>query len=139
MNEMPSLHTGCCLCGGVRYRIVGQLPDFEVCHCRQCQQAQGGACVVVAPIAASNFELLSGSELLESYRATPSKERLFCSRCGSPLFSRRDEVPDTLRLRVGTLRDTRHAKVASHAHVASKVDWFEIGDGAPRHAGTRPD
>lgn len=93
---------------------------------------------MVAPIAASRFDLLTGSDLLTSYRATPGKERLFCSRCGSPLFSRRDDAPDKLRLRVGTLNDTRNAKVASHAHVASKVDWFEIGDGAPRHAGPRP-
>ena len=139
MDEMPLLHPGSCLCGGIRYQITGELPDFEVCHCRQCQQAGGGACVVVAPIQASSFELLAGSELLTAYRATPGKERLFCKRCGSPLFSRRDDKPEQLRLRVGTLMATGDARVASHAYVASKLDWFDIGDEAPRYAGPRPD
>ena len=121
MNEIPSQQTGRCLCGGVRYRLVGELPG-----------------VVVAPIAASSFELLTGAGLLKSYRATPGKERLFCSRCGSPLFSRRDDAPYQLRLRVCTLSDTRKARIASHAHVASKVEWCVIGDDAPRHAGPKP-
>ncbi len=138
MDEMPQLNTGRCLCGEVRYQVAGRLPDFEVCHCPQCQQAQGGACVVVAPISASMFKMLTGAEMLRVYRASPAKERVFCSRCGSPLFSRRDEHPDRLRLRVGTLDDVRNTRVASHAYVESKVDWFEIGDAAPRHPGPRP-
>lgn len=138
MNEMPLLHAGRCLCGGVRYRVTGGLPDFEICHCRQCQRAGGGACVVVAPILASSFELLVGSELLASFQATPGKERLFCKRCGSPLCSRRHDKPEQLRLRVGTLIDTGDARVASHAYVASKLDWFDIGDEAARYAGPRP-
>lgn len=138
MDETPIMHAGGCLCGGIRYRVQGRLPDFEVCHCRQCQKAQGGACAVVAALAASSFELLAGSELLTSYRATPGKERVFCARCGSPLFSRRDDAPHALRLRVGTLDDAGGAKVASHAYIASKVDWFEIpDDDAPRHDGPR--
>lgn len=139
MDETPTLHSGSCLCGGIRYRVTGRLPDFEVCHCRQCQKAQGGACVVVAALSTSNFELLSGTDLLTSYRATPGKERLFCARCGSPLFSRRDDIPGALRLRVGTLEDVSGAGVSSHAYVASKVDWFEMPDDAtPRHDGPRP-
>ncbi|MCC5885178.1 MAG: GFA family protein [Gammaproteobacteria bacterium] len=132
------MHRGSCLCGDVSYRVSGVLPDFEVCHCRQCQQAQGGACVVVAPIATSAFEVLTGAERLTAYRASPDKERLFCCRCGSPLFSRRDDSPGVLRLRVGTLDHVGSARVASHAHVASKVDWCEIGDDAPRYPGPRP-
>jgi len=138
MDEVPALHTGSCLCGAVNYQVSGGLPDFEVCHCRQCQKAQGGACVVVAPIATSTFKLLTGAERLAAYRASPDKERVFCSSCGSPLFSRRDEKPGFLRLRVGTLDAVPAGRVASHAHVASKVDWFKIGDDAPRHLGPRP-
>lgn len=139
MVERPMRHTGSCLCGDVRYQIAGRLPAFEVCHCRQCQKAQGGACAVVAPISASAIEWLTGEAGLKAYRASLAKERVFCARCGSPLFSRRDDNPGVLRLRVGTLDDVRNTSVASHAHVASQVDWFEIGDDAPRHPGPRPE
>lgn len=139
MEETPAEHSGSCLCGGIRYRVQGELPGIEVCHCRQCQKAQGGAFVAVAALSTADVEVLAGTELLASYRATPGKERLFCSRCGSPLFSRRDAAPDVLRLRVGTLDDSRGARVASHAHVASKVDWLDMPDDeVPRHDGPRP-
>lgn len=137
-DETRSQHDGGCLCGGVRYRLTGALPGFEVCHCRQCQRAQGGAFVVVAPVASRDFTLLAGATLLTAYRSSGNKERVFCARCGSPLYSRRDDRPDRLRLRVGTLDDSSGAEVVSHAHVASRVDWCDISDTAPSYDGPRP-
>lgn len=131
-------HTGSCLCGGVRYTVRGQLPAFEVCHCSQCRKAQGGPFVVVAPVAASMFRLVEGETLLESFSASPGKERMFCRRCGSPLFSRRTSAPDRIRLRVGTLDDASGARIASHAHVASKAEWWTIDDDGPQYPGARP-
>ncbi|TVS19186.1 MAG: GFA family protein [Gammaproteobacteria bacterium] len=129
---------GSCLCGGIRYRLHGALPDFEACHCRHCQKAQGGPFVVVAAIEEPALQWLAGEDLLTAYRASPGKERVFCRRCGSPIFSRREDAPGRIRLRVGTLDGATGASIASHAHVASKADWFAIDDDRPQHAGSRP-
>ncbi len=129
---------GSCLCGGIRYRLHGALPDFQACHCVQCRKAQGGPFVVVAPIEEHALHWLSGKELLTAYSASPGKERVFCGRCGSPMFSRREDAPGRIRLRVGTLDGATGASIASHAHVASKADWFALEDDRPQHAGPRP-
>lgn len=35
-------YTASCLCNGVQLRINAELEPIMVCHCKQCQKAQGG-------------------------------------------------------------------------------------------------
>jgi hypothetical protein len=58
--------------------------------------------------------------------------RAFCSRCGSPIYSRRPGVPDVLRLRLGLLDDDPGRRSLAHFWVGSKAPWFEIVDGLPQ-------
>ncbi len=55
-------------------------------------------------------------------------------RIGSPLFSHRDDAPDVLRLRVGTLDgDGAGVEVGFHIQTASKAAWWTIDDDRPQH------
>lgn len=36
-------YTASCLCNGVQLRINAELEPIMVCHCKQCQKAQGAA------------------------------------------------------------------------------------------------
>lgn len=126
-------HTGGCLCTGVRFRIEGDLAPIQVCHCLQCRKAQGGPFAAVIPVATSAFELLAGEHLLQAYESSPGKERVFCSRCGSPLFSRRAALPQVLRLRAGLIDGPLEVGLAWHAHTASRCDWWPIRDDAPQY------
>lgn len=129
---------GGCLCGGVRYVLRGELGPITLCHCSQCRKAQGGAAVASSPVRAGEFEITAGAELLRAYESSPGKERVFCSRCGSPLLSRRPAEPDFLRLRLGTLDTPVGAKPSAHIFAASKAEWDEIGDGVPQYAQYEP-
>lgn len=131
-------HSGSCLCGGVRYVLRGELGPITLCHCSQCRKAQGGAAVASSPVRAGEFEITAGAELLRAFESSPGKERVFCSRCGSPLLSRRPAEPDFLRLRLGTLDTPVGAKPAAHIFAASKAEWDVIGDGVPQYAGFEP-
>jgi len=131
-------HSGSCLCGGVRYVLRGELGPITLCHCSQCRKAQGGAAVASSPVRAGEFEITAGAELLRAFESSPGKERVFCSRCGSPLLSRRPAEPDFLRLRIGTLDTPVGAKPAAHIFAASKAEWDVIGDGVPQYAGFEP-
>lgn len=129
-------HTGGCLCGGVRFRIEAELPPIQLCYCEQCRKAQGGAFAAVVPVPASAFHLFQGEDLLQAYASSPGKERVFCRRCGSPVFSRRKALPDVLRVRVGLIDEPLRLGIAWHAHTASKCGWWDIpNDGAPRYPG----
>jgi hypothetical protein len=127
--------TGSCLCGGVRYAYDGTLDEISMCHCRQCQKAQGTAFVAVSPIDAERFRLVAGAELLRSFRATPDKARVFCGRCGSPIYSARDDLPKVKRLRLGTVDTPIHGARAYHIHTASRASWHAITDDHPQWPG----
>ena len=131
---MSTVHSGGCLCGGVRYEYSGEFSLVVCCHCSQCRKAQGTAFGTNAPIEADQFRLLSGAELLKAYESTPGKQRVFCSNCGSPLFSRVLDKPAVLRLRVGTLDTPLGTRPQAHIFAASKAEWYDILDGLPQHA-----
>jgi hypothetical protein len=126
---------GSCLCGAVRFRVHGEVAPIQFCHCSQCRKAQGSAFASNVPVATSALEWLAGRELLTEYESSPGKKRAFCSRCGSPVYSRRDAAPEVLRLRVGLLDEPVQARPAAHFCVASKAGWDVIGDDLPQFPG----
>ena len=129
---------GGCLCGAARYAVEGEIAPIQLCHCGQCRKAQGGPFAANAPVAASAFRLLQGEDALREFRASPGKRRVFCGTCGSPLFSQRDDAPETLRLRVGTLDATDGLSLGLHIQTASKAAWWPLDDDLPRHPGAGP-
>lgn len=130
--------SGGCLCGLVRYAIRARVEQVQLCHCRACQKAQGAPFASNVPVAAADFTFVSGADRLQDYESSPGKHRLFCGRCGSPVISRRDDKPDAVRVRAGTLDDAPGLRVVSHAHVADKASWWSIDDDLPAFDGPRP-
>lgn len=130
---------GGCLCGGVRYEIDGPLAPVQLCHCGQCRKAQGSAFGANLPVAAAAFRLVRGQDLLREYRASPAKRRVFCGTCGSPLFSARDDTPEALRLRAGTLDgDAAGLEIGVQIQTASKAAWWSIDDDRPAYPAEAP-
>ena len=128
---------GGCLCNGVRYQYSGAIEEISMCHCSMCRKAQGSAYVAVSPIEAAKFRIIKGEALLKEYRATPHKVRVFCSNCGSPVYSARDDLPGIRRLRLGTVETPFECKNAYHTHVGSKAAWEAIADGFPQYPESR--
>ena len=127
------MHTGSCLCGGISFRISGDLPPIIICYCSQCRRAQGGPLATNMPIAQDAFLLSDPEHLLQTYESSPGKQRCFCGRCGSPVFARRDSVPGVVRIRAGLIKETITPGIAGHMHVASKCNWWHINDELPQH------
>lgn len=95
--------SGSCLCGGVRYRCYGPLESVARCFCVQCRKASGGECATNGLVARGSFRIDAGSELLREFESSPGQLRVFCGRCGSPVFKRYVEDPDRVRIRLGLL------------------------------------
>lgn len=128
-------YTAHCLCAGIRFRIEGELEPLQICHCSQCRRANGTAFATNVPVARSAFHLDSGAELVTEYESSPGKKRAFCQRCGSPLYSRRDNLPEVLRVRVGLLNEPLPVRPSAHFCVESKANWWDIADGLPQIQG----
>jgi hypothetical protein len=128
-------HHGACLCSGIRFTLTGELPPIQVCHCSQCRRAQGGPFATNIPLETANLVFHSGRDLMRRYESSPGKTRVFCSVCGSPIYSERASLPGIVRLRAGLLAEPVHAALGFHAHIASKASWWPLpDDGVPRHA-----
>jgi hypothetical protein len=127
--------TADCLCGGVRIEITGKLGPVVFCHCSQCRKASGSAFAANADVRRKYWRFEAGEELIREFESSPGKLRAFCSRCGSPVYSRVEGVPDVLRIRLGLLNEDPGRRSLMHFHVASKAPWFEIRDALPQFAG----
>jgi hypothetical protein len=116
----------------VRFRITGKLGPAGFCHCKQCQRASGSAFASNAPVRTSYFAIASGEELVREYESSPGKFRAFCSRCGSPVYSRRTDEPEIRRIRLGTVDGDPDRRPLGHVWVSSKAPWFTITDALPQ-------
>ena len=132
------MHAGSCLCRAVRYEVEGDLPPIQLCHCGACRKAQGGPFGANIPLESANFRLLSGEDQLTAYESSPGKERVFCRRCGGPLFSRLKSKPEVMRVRAGTLDGVVESEIGFHFYTASKANWWPITDDKPQYPDARP-
>lgn len=126
-------YTASCLCNGIQLSINSELAPIMVCHCTQCQKAQGAAFVAITQVQKRDLNIVQGENLLQAYFASPNKKRVFCKTCGSPVWSERLDKPDVVRLRVGLINEEISTSVISHAFVSSKVEWYPICDSARQY------
>lgn len=129
---------GACLCGGIRFHCRTRPGPVVYCHCSQCRKAQGVPFGANSPVPAAAFVIDEGEELLRAFRASPGKQRVFCARCGSPIYSKLDGA-DVVRVRTGLL-DAGSGLLRAHAHIFydSHASWVEAADDLPRYAGHEP-
>lgn len=128
------MFSGNCLCQSVQFEIDGELAPIQMCHCKECRQAQGTPFVTNIPVAVSAFRLVRGQEHLKGFESSPGKQRFFCLNCGSPIYSARANVPDTIRIRAGLINEPLDIRPAFHMYVSDKANWWSIEDHLPQHA-----
>ena len=127
------------MCGAVRYTYDGDFGDITVCHCSDCRKAQGGAGVVAAPVETTQLHWVQGKDAITEYESSPGKKRAFCGRCGAPLYSRRDDAPQILRLRMGSIDSRIQAVPMAHIFVHDLPLWAALDDALPRYPGNEPE
>ena len=129
-----------CLCGGIKYQLHGELAPVQICHCSECQKAQGTPFATNIPVLEENFRITQGQELLKEYESSSGKVRVFCSNCGSPIISKKDSLPGIVRVRAGLIEGDLPVNIAFHAFTASKANWWPLSnnDDVPHYEGFAP-
>jgi hypothetical protein len=92
MEQMQS--TGGCLCGAVRYTVVGAPLRIGLCHCQDCRQTSGSAF--------SHFGVWPRSAFSHTGDLSAFQGRGFCPTCGSRVVSLRDDEAEVM---AGSLDD----------------------------------
>jgi hypothetical protein len=131
--------TGRCLCGGVRFEITEPLGPAGYCHCTRCQRRTGTAAAASARIDGASLRILAGEELIREYRPPDGFAKIFCTNCGSSLFSRNPEDPSQMGVRLGVIDGDPGVRPSWHQFVAYAACWEPIpDDGLPRYDEGRP-
>jgi hypothetical protein len=121
--------TGSCLCGAIRYEVGVEITELRHCHCRDCQKSSGAGGAVNAMIPSSGFRITHGTPKRYTKVADSGRtlHRFFCGDCGSPIYSRREILPEVTSLRIGTLDNAPPMKIATNIWTTSARPWAHIG------------
>jgi hypothetical protein len=130
---------GGCLCGAVRFRLAAAPFDAGWCHCRTCQLNSGAPAMAFASIAPPDYVVEAGNDALRAVPSSATGERVFCSRCGTPLLMREADGSGAWDFSIATLDDPASVPPGFHIFYASRIPWAEAADDLPRHARTRPE
>lgn len=129
--------TGRCLCGRVRFQLLGRLPPVGFCHCSQCRRVSGTGSNAVLNVRATRFAWVSGQDNLRRYATDTGWSTTFCADCGCPMPQ---PTPDGARMFVpaGALEGDPALTPAGHIFVGSKPAWVRICDDSPQFEGPAP-
>jgi hypothetical protein len=95
-------HSGSCHCGGVRFRVEGDIAELTTCDCSLCRKRNA----LMAKVPERDLAVLAGADLLALYTWNTQRARhYFCKRCGIYVFHRKRAAPDHFGVNVFCLDD----------------------------------
>jgi len=137
MADLPL--TGGCLCGGVRFEVTEPLLEAGYCHCTRCQRRSGTAAAATAAVVPGSVRVTQGEDLVKAYEPPDGFPKLFCSACGSALFTRAPGESEPYGVRLGAFDDDPGVRPSFRQHLNSAAPWEPIpDDGLERFPASRP-
>jgi len=125
-------HLGSCLCGEVRFEIVGEFERFFLCHCGRCRKGTGSAHAANLFSSTATVHWLSGQAKIKTFHVPSTRhQKSFCAECGAA-------VPDVqmggtlLVVPAGSLDSAIEAQPDAHIFVASSASWDRRLEDVPR-------
>ena len=127
------------MCGGVRFEVTEPPVSAGWCHCTRCQRRTGTAASISARLAPGSLKILQGEELLRLWTPPEGFAKVFCSECGSQMWSQSTTDPDVISVRFGVFDGDPGIRPTTHQFVAYAAEWLpRPDDGLPRFDERRP-
>ena len=127
MNQAST--EGGCVCGAVRYRVIGSPSNSMICHCRTCRRVASAPVVAWLTFPKADFKLVQGSP--SEFRSSEAVRRTFCGACGTPLTYQHDAHSDTIDLTTCSLDMPEAFPPTHHSWLSDDLAWVCFGDGLP--------
>ena len=125
---------GGCLCGAVRFKILGDLRGIINCHCSKCRRFHGnfGAYTSVNEDYLDFVEKRGLKWFKSITDETPNVHRGFCVECGSSLFWHPKDQKE-IYIAAGSLDDPTNLQTIGHVWISQISDYYEIHDDLPKY------
>ena len=133
-------HQGGCVCGQVRYTVLGEPERVTVCHCTWCQRRTGTAFGVEAVFSLEQVEI--DTTRLQTYRHLSDQsgrwlDQHFCPACGANLGITLEAVPGIRTIAAGSFDDPswldRSGCRFRYVHMRSAQNWSALPDGVEHY------
>ena len=86
-----------------------------------------------------SLRIVAGEDLIRAYEPPEGFAKVFCSSCGSALWSRHREDLENISVRLGVLDGDPGVRPSYRQFVAYAAVWEPLpDDGLPRYAERRP-
>ncbi|MCC7074980.1 MAG: GFA family protein [Deltaproteobacteria bacterium] len=119
------MNTGGCLCGAVRFEMLGALTPVTFCHCSRCRRWHGHVGAYTAVDRAA-FRIVE-QRGLAWFASSPTVQRGFCRECGSSLLW--DEAGEAkMSICAGTIDAPTGLVPKAHIYLGSKGDYYPVPD-----------
>jgi hypothetical protein len=129
---MTNKHAGSCLCGDVRFEVLGEFDSFFLCHCGRCRKDTGSAHAANLFSSSAKVNWLSGENRIATFLVPFTRhKRSFCARCGSAVPSVQIDGA-LLVVPAGSLDGSVGIRPQAHIHVASAASWDQRLENVPR-------
>jgi hypothetical protein len=123
---MAEIHEGGCLCGKVRYRVVGNPNIAAVCHCTFCKRRTGSAFGTSAYFDEAAVDITGVLKTYE-YHSDESNRWIkteFCLTCGTTVTWTGEALPGGRGIAGGTFDDPNWIKPQLHLWTRSALHWI---------------
>lgn len=124
------MHEGGCLCGAVRWRVVGPLRPVIACHCIQCRKTSGHH-VAMTSAGLDRFTLVR-DDGLAWYESSPAATRGFCRVCGGNIFWK-PTGGERISIAAGSIDGPSGLAIQAHIFCDFAGDYYTIADDAPHY------
>lgn len=120
-------HRASCRCGEVRVTASGDPVRVSVCHCLDCQKRSGSAFAVQVRFPAEAVTV-EGPTNAFAHRGDSGNITRFhhCPACGSHVFYRHDQAPETIAIPLGTFDDPKAFTPSVSVWEERRHGWVEI-------------
>lgn len=115
------VHSGSCLCGGVRFEADGPLRDVWACHCGQCRRTSGHYWAATS-VPLERLRLVA-DDTLTWFDSSAAARRGFCRRCGASLFWK-PAGEERMAIAAGAFDGPTGLGTARHIHTGDSGDYY---------------
>lgn len=134
--ELNTTLQGGCMCGDVRYQLLGRPLSVCRCHCVSCRKATGSAGVVWAIVRKADFRLLGA--MPREFSSSSGVRRTFCPRCGSSLTYENADQASTIDVTVATLDHPESCAPTDETWLEDALPWEVIDPALAHHVRDAP-
>jgi len=123
-------HTGGCLCGALRYELIGEPRGSGYCCCSDCRKASGSGFIPFMSFSSSAVRITGPARqsIARSIRGSEAV-RNHCAQCGGLVFGGRVGVDDSYSIYAGSLDDPTFFKPTMAIFAGTRPSWVILPQG----------